>query len=388
MSSRTVGSGRTQAPLRMVSRAVSDEIEVLQPAPAPHTRRGSNRKRSAGASKDVSLLLEVATRFHIQGQSQVEIARALRIDSSTVSRYLKRARDSGLVQVRVAPPQPVNESLGNQLASHFRLARVVVASADEQGRALATAAAEYIDGVLVNGLHVAMSWGSTLLSVVSALRPAAAAELELAQLMGGVGYTAPGVQGHEIVRLMAGLYPDSNPHYLHAPLIVGSAEIKELICRERSIQPALEAATHSDLAIVAIGTMSEQASITRYGHVEPQDRALLIANGAAGDLCGRFFRADGRPALAELDRRTIAIQWDQLRAIPTVVAVAAGRHRCDAIRGALRTGCVDVLVTDEATAELILAAELHPFARGDQRAERDQRARARKTRGSAESSDA
>ncbi len=371
----------------MVSKSMGDEVEENKAPAAAQAARGANQKRSGGAAQDVSLLLEVATRFHIQGENQVGIARALGINSSTVSRYLKRARDSGLIQVRVAPPQPVNEGLGHRLASHFHLARVVVASADDQGRTLATAAAEYIDGVLVNGLRVAISWGSTLLSVVSALRPASAAELELAQLMGGVGYTAPGVQGHEIVRLMAGLYPDSNPHYLHAPLIVGSPEIKDLICRERSIRPALEAAAHSELAIVSIGTMSEEASITRYGHVEPRDRTRLIANGASGDLCGRFFRADGRPALEDLDQRTIAIEWDQLRAVPTVVAVSAGRHRCDAIRGALRTGCVDVLVTDEPTAELILAAEMHRFESGAPRPVRERRARRRKGGGGAELSE-
>jgi deoxyribonucleoside regulator len=36
------------------------------------------------------------------------------------------------------------------------------------------------------------------------------------------------------------------------------------------------------------------------------------------------------------------------------VAVAAGRRKVEAILGALRTGCVDVLVTDEPTADAIL----------------------------------
>ncbi|MDQ6949601.1 MAG: hypothetical protein M3256_25975, partial [Actinomycetota bacterium] len=91
----------------------------------------------------------------------------------------------------------------------------------------------------------------------------------------------------------------------------------------------------------------------------------LIANGAVGDLCGRFFRADGQVALESLDQRTIAIDREELRAIPTVVAVAAGPHKCDAIRGSLRTGCLNVLITDEATASLILAAETHQFDRSN-----------------------
>jgi DNA-binding transcriptional regulator LsrR (DeoR family) len=112
---------------------------------------------------------------------------------------------------------------------------------------------------------------------------------------------------------------------------------------------------------VGVGTLGEDASLVRYGHLEPRDRASLVAKGAVGDLCGRFFRADGRPAFEDMDARTIAIEWDDLKAIPNVVAVAAGPHKADAVRGAMRTGCINVLITDQPTAALILAAETHRF---------------------------
>ena len=71
-------------------------------------------------------------------------------------------------------------------------------------------------------------------------------------------------------------------------------------------------------------------------------------------LCS--FDALGRP-VGHLERRTIAITWDQMAAIPTVVAVAAGPTKIDAIAGALETGCVGVLVTDEPTAHGLLKEE-------------------------------
>jgi DNA-binding transcriptional regulator LsrR (DeoR family) len=55
-----------------------------------------------------------------------------------------------------------------------------------------------------------------------------------------------------------------------------------------------------------------------------------------------------------IDQRTIAVSWSELRAIPTVVAVAAGEHKVGAIRGAALTGCIDVLVTDERVARMLL----------------------------------
>src|SRR5437868_934456 len=110
-----------------------------------------SRRRTSGAADDVDLLVELATRFYVHGESQVGIARALGINASTISRYLKRARDSGLVQVHINPPQPINLDLGRQLANHFGLSRVIVAGGGER-RSLATAAADYVDGVLLNGM--------------------------------------------------------------------------------------------------------------------------------------------------------------------------------------------------------------------------------------------
>ena len=50
----------------------------------------------------------------------------------------------------------------------------------------------------------------------------------------------------------------------------------------------------------------------------------------------------------------MAIDVEALRATPRVVAVAVGPAKATAIRGALRTGVVRLLVTDRATARAVL----------------------------------
>ena len=68
----------------------------------------------------------------------------------------------------------------------------------------------------------------------------------------------------------------------------------------------------------------------------------------------RFFDAAGQP-VGEIDGRTIAVEWDALRAIPTVVAVAAGAHKAASVAGAVRTGTIDILVIDEELARALVA---------------------------------
>jgi DNA-binding transcriptional regulator LsrR (DeoR family) len=72
-------------------------------------------------------------------------------------------------------------------------------------------------------------------------------------------------------------------------------------------------------------------------------------------MCTRFFTPEGQP-VPVLDDRLIAVEWAELKRIPLVVAMAAGLEKRDAILGALRAGCMNVLVTDEATARAVLKA--------------------------------
>jgi DNA-binding transcriptional regulator LsrR (DeoR family) len=55
-----------------------------------------------------------------------------------------------------------------------------------------------------------------------------------------------------------------------------------------------------------------------------------------------------------LDERILGITTEQLHKAPRVVAVAGGPDKVDAIRAALRSDIVDVLITDQETAEELL----------------------------------
>ena len=314
----------------------------------------SSRTAPAAGGRVTDLLVEVARRFYLVGETQVEIARDLGLDPSTVSRYLKRARDEGVVRVEIRPPMRRNVDLGRHLADLFQLSRVVVASADDDGDLsnLAEVASDYVGTLLRKGMRVGLGWGSTLSATVRCMEPGTVSDLIITQLAGGLSDPVPGIQGHELARHLASLYPGSLVHYLHAPSIVDSRAIKDAILSDSSVQAALALAAQSELALVGIGEIGPEATLLRSAQVTQSDLDLLIAEGAVGSMNGRFFGRDGKPA-GDIDGRTIAIEWSELAAIPIVVAIAAGRTKVDAILGALKSGCVDVLITDEGTASAL-----------------------------------
>lgn len=306
----------------------------------------------------MDLLVDLATRYYVTGQTQVEIARSLGLDPSTVSRYLKRARDEGIVRVEIQRPRSLHGDLALELAERFHLKRAVVV-ASEAGAgvpaSVARAAADYVKSQLLNGMRLGLSWGRMLSAAIHLLPPATVSDLDISMLHGGVGSAGAGIQGHELARHLASLHPGSRVHYLHAPVLVDSSDIKDAMLRDGSICAALESAAASELALVGIGTLDESAPLIHYGHISARDRGRLLAGGAVGDMSTRFFTPEGEPVHV-LDERLIAIEWDDLRRVPLVVAMAAGGEKRDAILGALRAGCMNILVTDEATAREVLRA--------------------------------
>jgi deoxyribonucleoside regulator len=322
------------------------------------------RRRSEIAALEVprvEILSEIASRYYLRDDSQVEIARDLGLDPSTVSRYLKRARNEGIVHVEIRAPRRTETELGLRVAERYGLARVVVSPVvdsyvDDRDELLASTAAAFLEGILVNDLRLGVSWGRTLADVVRHLRPRMVSRVDVAQLAGGVDDPTPGIQGHDLVRRLAELYPSSRVHYLHAPAIVASDAAAAALMEDRTIRSALAAARSSEVALVGIGQLDITATLRRGGHVSRLDWDRLANAGAVANVNTCFIDALGQP-IARLARRTIAISLDDLRSIETVIAVAAGPGKVDAIRAALLTEAIDILVTDEPTARAVLAEE-------------------------------
>lgn len=314
---------------------------------------------------DVEFLVDLATRFYILGHTQARIARELGVDPATVSRHLKKARDEGIVRIEIRRPRNLHLDLGRDLAAYYGIKRAVVVADEEGGSAaVAAAAAEYFSSQLTNGARVGLSFGRMLSAMVPLLTAGIVSDLDISMLLGGFGRAMPGIQGHELARHIASLYPHSRIHYLQAPLLVDAPDIRQAMLKDGSIQAALQAAASAELALVGIGNLEDSAPLVRYGHLSTEDQKRLVQCGAVGDVSARFFNIRGEP-VPVLDDRLVAIERDALARIPSVVGVAAGPEKYAAIQGALRSGYVDVLVTDERTARaLVQAAQEMPGREG------------------------
>ena len=143
-----------------------------------------------------------------------------------------------------------------------------------------------------------------------------------------------------------------------APLRVSSAEVAEILRRESSVRDVMLAATAADAAVVGIGAIDQRrdATILRSGYISEGEQLMYARKGAVGDILGYFLQADGRPVEGlEIHRELLGVTLDELAQLPTIVGVAGGEQKAQAIHAALIGKRINGLVTEETTARAVLA---------------------------------
>ena len=117
---------------------------------------------------EIRLMTKVARMYYDQGIRQQEITERLNIHQSTISRLLKRARESNIVRISVAIPLGTFSEMEEALASRFSLREAIVvdSSEDEERlvRDLGAAAAFLVETSVKPGTVIGISsWSRALL---------------------------------------------------------------------------------------------------------------------------------------------------------------------------------------------------------------------------------
>ena len=97
------------------------------------------------------------------------------------------------------------------------------------------------------------------------------------------------------------------------------------------------------LALVGIGSVEPSDLLASSGNVfSSQELESLRTLGAVGDVCLRFFDADGAPIQTPLNDRVIGMELEQLRKVKRSVGIAGGPRKLAAIRGAVRLSLIHI----------------------------------------------
>lgn len=308
-------------------------------------------------------VLRAASMYYLQDLKMEVIARHLGTSRSTVSRLLKRARATGLVEITLRPASTRAPGLGRSIAATFGVEAYVVPVPDQASHVerldqVALTTARLLGSWFDSDMVLGVAWGTTLAAVSRRLVPKPTRGSAVVQLNGAANTRTSGVEYASDLISSFGSAFGATVHHFSVPAFFDYPDTKQAMWRERSVRRVLDVQARADVAVFSVGAVAGAVPSHVYsaGYLEDGDIEVLHREGVVGDVCTVFLRADGTWEDVPLNARATGPTPAELQRVPRRVCVAAGDNKVVPLLAAIRAGAVTDLVVDELTATALLAA--------------------------------
>lgn len=299
------------------------------------------------------LLARIAWFYYHDNLTQGEIGDKLKLPRLKISRLLEKGRQQGIIKVQINSRFTGCLELEEALQQHFALKHIrILPELDKQeiNERLGIGAAQTLMALLKPNQILAIGFGETIMQTIKYSNEFINHnDIKLITLSGGVGAYMKGI---------GQLDGSCSVSIIPAPLRASSVEAARLFKREASVRDIMLAACSANVAIVGIGATRQkgQATLLRTGYITEEKQQVIRSQGAVGDILGYFMQKDGilQPDMP-LHEELISVSLDNLKKIPTVIGIAGGEEKVEAILSALYGKHINSLVTEEKTARMMLA---------------------------------
>jgi len=306
---------------------------------------------------DRRILVKISQMYYIEHMNQNEIASKFGINRTTVSKYLKKAMQAGIIQISII--NDLYEGLETALEKKFGLKEVYIVPSspdpEEVKNNLGKAGMQYLKRIIEDGDVVGFAWGSTIgaLSNSATLENCDIVNADMIPLLGGPEHVDSEYHVNTIAYKVANAFK-ARSHYLYAPVITGTAETKTAIMQDANCSKIKNLWDRVSIALLGIGAPIKSSNLVWTGSFGKEYSDGLRDAGVVGDICSRFYDVRGRVIDTVLKDRTIAVELEALKDVKYSIGIAASPEKVPAIYGAIQGKFINVLISDEETAKLLI----------------------------------
>lgn len=296
--------------------------------------------------------------YYVAGRTQDEIAKQMGISRQSAQRLVSLAMAERLIKVRLDHPIAACMELGQRLKARYGLRQADVVPSDPASSSttvgIAEAGAAEIERWLKSSepIIMAIGTGRTLKAAIDQLPAMDCPQHRIVSLTGNIGVDGSAAYYNVIFSMADAVKARHFPMPL--PVIVSSAGEREVLHKQILVQSALSLGAKADIAFVGVGEVGTDAPLCQDGFLSRAEMAELVAQGAAGEICGWMFDGDGHLLPGAINKRVASVPLPS-RETTTLIGMAKGQRKHMALRAALRGGLINGVITDENTAEFLLA---------------------------------
>ncbi len=305
---------------------------------------------------DILKLVEAARLYYEDDLTQSEIAERLKVSRPLVSKMLQRAKEVGIVNIDIRSPLSGNESLLGKMKTRFDLEDGLIVPSnkgndDLSQKNLISQAVVYIQKTLASAENIGLGWGATISELVEGFSgegPVFEKPATLCPLIGSMESPSKGLHTNELTRRLCERI-GGNALYLHAPAFTGSKKnwmIFQTTDEYLAIQKIWERLDTAILSVEDYPSVPDEGTAFRFG-------TKLKDCNAIGVMLAYYFDNQGSIVIGENDF-SIRIPFDALSKVRRIVLIAPGSVHALTLLGALRTGIVTHLITDDSLARQLL----------------------------------
>ena len=313
----------------------------------------------ATENSDKRLMVRCTQMYYEENLSQVNISEKLGISKSTVSRILRRAKESGIVQFIVNNPFDHDYlELEKALEHKYKLNEVVIveeqANDEQLKETLAMAAAKYLERIVKTHYRIGVTWGTTVSKISKYIEVNRDYEVTVFPLTGGLGSATAEIHPNQIASRIAQQF-GTTAQLLHAPGMVKSLSQKETFINEKSIADILDEYNDLDVILSGIGSPALNTStMLATNYYSPQEMKELVNKGATADVATLMLDNAGRWEPFSSNDRIIGISLDQIKHARYSIGIAGGVAKLNAIKAVLKGHYFGVLIIDSLTAQELI----------------------------------
>lgn len=315
-------------------------------------------RRAAGLDPEQSLAIRAAWLHYAGGLTQAAVAKRLGVPGVKAHRLIAKAVAEGVVKVSIDGEIVECAELEDRLCKTYGLDFCEVApDLGEEGlplRALGYAGASFLRRQIESGEHavIGLGHGRTLAAAIQQMPRFDARGARFVSLLGGLtrNYAA---NPHDVMHRLAEK-TGAQAFVLPVPFFANSEQDRAVVLAQPGVREIFDLSNGATLKLVGMGTAGAGAQLVASGMIEPQEIAEINAAGAVGEMMGHFFDADGRVLETTLSTRTLSVGLEG-PADARIVVIAGGAEKVEAIRAVLKSGRLNGLITDEATARALFA---------------------------------
>ncbi len=303
------------------------------------------------------ILVKVANMYYSENLKQSDIALRMGIDRTTVSKYLKKALKEGIVKISVE--RDSFDELEAAMEKRFNLKEsyIVSKSYDLQlvKQNMAQAGLGLLRRIVNDHQIIGTAWGTTIGELAKQAEQSKLPQVDadFIPLDGGPESINSEYHVNTLCYQMARAF-GARSHYIYAPAIAKTAEIRDAIVQDVNYEKISSFWEKLDIAIVGIGAPVKSSNLVWAGSFGREAIESLAHTGAVGEICSVFYDINGNPVTTPFSDRIIAMDIRKLRNVKNSIGMATSREKVPAIMGALRGHLINVLITDEETAKILL----------------------------------